>query len=79
MPLVFYGTKSVTFNDKADDPAAAPIAGQCPQCGNVDTLVPKKVMRFIHIFWIPLIPISKFKPVLECASCKGKFVRTSTE
>lgn len=78
MPLVFYGTKSLTFNDKSDDPGAfVPIAGRCPQCGEVNTLLPKRVMRFIHIFWIPLIPISKFKAVLECQSCKGKFVRTA--
>ena len=78
MPLVFYGTKSVTFSEKADNPAASvPVAGRCPECGEVNTLVPKRVMRFCHIFWIPLIPISKFKHVLECQSCKGKFVRPS--
>lgn len=80
MPLVFYGTKSLTFKEKAGDPTVpAATQGQCPECGQVSTFVPKRVMRFIHILWIPLIPISGFKHVLECQSCKAKFVRQPKE
>ncbi len=77
MPLVFYGTKSVTFNEKAGDPtvpAATPV--QCPACGQLAVFAPKRVKRFCHIFWIPLIPISGFQHVLECQACHAKFVRT---
>ena len=76
IPIVFYGTKSLTSNEKADDPSVlAPTQSQCPQCGATSAFVPKRVMRFIHIFWIPLIPISGFKHVYECQSCKAKFMR----
>ena len=76
MPVVFYGTKSLTFNEKADGPnVPASTQSQCPQCGQVSTFAPKRVMRFIHIFWIPLIPISGFNHVYECQNCNAKFVR----
>jgi hypothetical protein len=76
MPVVFFGTKSMTFNEKADDPNAPALTqSRCPHCHNVTTFAPKRVMRFIHIFWIPLIPVSGFKQVYECQGCKAKFVR----
>ena len=76
MPIVFYGTKSLTFKEKADDPTVpASQQSQCPQCKTVSTFVPKRVMRFCHIFWIPLIPVSGFQHVFECQSCQAKFVR----
>ncbi len=76
MPLVFYGTKSVTFNEKDDNPAALmSFQDRCPQCGQLATFAPKRVMRFCHIFWIPLIPVSGFQHVMECQSCQAKFVR----
>jgi hypothetical protein len=76
MPIIFYGTKSLTFDEKAGASGAfVPTQGQCPHCGKVSTFVPQRVMRFCHIFWIPLIPISGFTHVLMCRSCGAKFVR----
>ena len=76
MPVVFYGTKSLTFNEKSDNPTVpAPSQAQCPECKTMSTFLPKRVMRFCHLFWIPLIPVSGFKQVLECQSCKAKFLR----
>ncbi len=40
----------------------------CPSCGKEEHTT-SGVLRYFHVFWIPVFPTSK-QPVLECAHCK---------
>lgn len=46
---------------------------QCPRCGQPAAYQLRRGRRFIHVFFIPLIPISGPTEHWRCAQCKGKF------
>lgn len=45
----------------------------CTRCGQGSRFRIKRQMRFIHIFWIPLIPVSGKKEVYECGHCRATY------
>jgi len=45
------------------------ILGTCHYCSNRDTLQMNIFQRYLHIFWIPVVPIGK-TGVSQCAHCK---------
>lgn len=68
--IVFFGTRQVT----RDDREGFPQTGQCPACRAVVTLRPRQSRTYVHVFWIPLIPLSKPQHFLECPQCKTRFI-----
>ncbi|MBN1781988.1 zinc-ribbon domain-containing protein [bacterium] len=64
MPIIFYGLKQIHFDRSAD----GHIHSACPGCGQTGSLKPVKKVTFIHIFWIPLIPVW-FKNNVKCSQC----------
>jgi zinc-ribbon family len=45
----------------------------CGQCGTVGEFIDKKGMRFITLFFIPVIPISGTKHLLQCPTCGTRY------
>ncbi|MBO0837911.1 MAG: zinc-ribbon domain-containing protein [Actinobacteria bacterium] len=48
----------------------------CPQCQTSQPYRYRRGRRFIHVFFIPLIPISGATEHVKCGGCKTRF-RTS--
>lgn len=45
----------------------------CTRCGQSSRFQIKTRMRFIHILWIPLIPVSGKKQVYRCRRCRATY------
>ena len=46
---------------------------RCGKCGTVGQFIDKKGMRFITLFFIPVIPVSGTRHLLQCAACGTRF------
>ena len=47
---------------------------RCGQCGFAGYFLEKTAMRFVTLFFIPILPISGKKKLIECPRCKTRFV-----
>jgi uncharacterized protein YbaR (Trm112 family) len=68
--FVIFGTRSTYLKDvnyNEDD--------ACPHCNNSNTFLVKTKASYFHIFWIPIVPISK-KQELHCTHCKKVYAIT---
>jgi hypothetical protein len=45
----------------------------CPKCRASQSYRHRKGRRFIHVFYIPLIPISASAEHIKCDGCKTRF------
>src|SRR5205085_10628167 len=45
----------------------------CPACSSTCGYRHRRVRRFFHVFWIPLIPLTVAGEYVECAQCKGTY------
>jgi hypothetical protein len=67
--IYFFGTYGLAFRDDGRDP----YTDTCSSCQHLTTMRPMKMMRFFHIMWIPLIPVSLLNPILRCSHCGADF------
>jgi hypothetical protein len=67
--IVFFGTRQVVRDD--DRPSGG--VQQCPRCNQLVVFKPRRARSFIHLFWIPLIPLGAGQPVIECPHCHTRF------
>jgi len=47
----------------------------CPKCGLAQARL-KRVDHYVSLFFIPLFPVKRGSPFLECGSCAGVFTET---
>ncbi len=45
----------------------------CPKCQAIEPYRHRKGRRFIHVFYIPLIPISALTEHIKCGGCRTRF------
>jgi tellurite resistance protein len=64
--VIIFGTKGVTKRLDAG-------TFTCPECGSPQNYEHKKVERYGHIYWIPLLPMGEAADYVECQGCKGTF------
>ena len=69
MMLIIFGTRSIV----RDEERTGGGLRQCPSCGQTTLFKTRSARTYIHIFWIPLIPMGGGKPVIECSNCKARF------
>jgi hypothetical protein len=46
----------------------------CPSCGGDR---PHRLLRpraWFHLFWVPLVPLRRGAPFVECGACRGRFL-----
>ncbi|HEU5099181.1 MAG TPA: zinc-ribbon domain-containing protein [Roseiflexaceae bacterium] len=71
--IIFFGTRQVVRDD--DRPGEG--VRQCPRCGQFVVFRPRMARTFIHVFWIPLIPIGAGQPLVECPNCRLQLAVTA--
>lgn len=49
----------------------------CPGCGQERTYALRQDQKWGTIYWIPLIPLEKSEPYVECASCHKTYPQTA--
>lgn len=72
--IVFFGTREVVRDENR------PGAGgyqQCPRCGQYAQFRPRSTRTWLHVFWVPLIPLGKATPIVECGNCRLRLTSPS--
>ena len=67
--IIFFGTRQVIRNDNRLGEGVR----QCARCGQFGVFKPRRAQTFVHLFWIPLIPIDAGRPLIECPNCEARF------
>jgi len=67
--ILFYGVRSRKL-------AAAPVSGDCQVCGNRACQEMNLMLRYVHVFWLPIFPIGK-KAVITCQQCQSRTEKAS--
>jgi hypothetical protein len=49
----------------------------CPRCGR-SSLFRERTDHYLSLFFIPLFPVKKGRPVLRCESCESRFEENGT-
>jgi tellurite resistance protein len=65
--IIIYGTYGITYSK------GEPGQFHCPQCSVTQAYRHRRVRRFFHIFFIPLIPLNLAGEYVECGQCKGTY------
>jgi len=65
--IIIYGTYGITYSK------GEPGQFHCPQCAVTQAYRHRRVRRFFHIFFIPLIPLNLAGEYVECGQCKGTY------
>jgi hypothetical protein len=62
------GTRFVTWGSEASGQQM-----RCGRCSTVGEFVRRKGMRFITLFFIPVIPAGGTKDLLQCPTCGTRY------
>ncbi|NWF82110.1 MAG: zinc-ribbon domain-containing protein [Chloroflexi bacterium] len=65
--IVFFGTREVV---RDADRLGAGGYQTCPRCGQDVLFRPRSARTWLHVFWIPVIPLGQVTPILECGNCR---------
>ncbi len=65
--IVVYGSYGITYSK------GPPGEFHCPCCSGMRGYRHRRVRRFFHVFFIPLIPLNLAGEYVECAGCKGTY------
>jgi hypothetical protein len=64
--IVFFGTRELV---RDAEQAGAGGYQQCPRCAQYAQFRPRSSRTWLHLFWIPVIPLGKATPIVECGNC----------
>lgn len=62
--MMIFGTRTKALQRKNQD-----AVGNCNYCGTLQALYPLKVIKYFHIFWIPIFPYGS-QLTTHCTHCK---------
>jgi uncharacterized tellurite resistance protein B-like protein len=65
--IIIYGWYGITYSKGKGG------SFHCPQCTAAQVYRHRRVRRFFHIFFIPLIPLTLAGEYVECGQCKGTY------
>lgn len=68
--IIFFGTREVVRD--ADRPGVGGYQ-QCPNCGQYAQFRPRSARTWLHVFWLPVLPLGKARPLVECGNCRQRF------
>lgn len=69
--IIFFGTRYV-YRDY-DQPVNIDYRF-CPRCNQQTQFRPRVWQQYLHVFWVPLIPLDDRQPVVECQRCRTRYV-----
>ncbi|NJN14355.1 MAG: zinc-ribbon domain-containing protein [Planctomycetes bacterium] len=64
--IIFFGTRGISSRLEVGE-------FHCPRCGPGSPYEHKRVRRFFHLWYIPLVPVGARQEFVECGTCKGAF------
>lgn len=67
--MIFFGLRWISWGREQYRRAPS----YCLKCGNSTRFRVRTRMRFVHIFWIPLIPVSGKHSVYECSARRAAY------
>ena len=59
----------IVYGQKAKVLATETLTEKCPNCGAIASVQLSVVQKYVHVFWIPFIPLGK-TGISECGNCK---------
>jgi hypothetical protein len=65
--MIIFGHRAYTFG------AGRGGEFHCPQCNTQRPYKLKKLQRFFHLYFIPIIPLTELQRWVECRLCKSKY------
>ena len=65
--IIIYGSYGITYSKGKGG------SFHCPQCRAAQGYRHRRVRRFFHIFFVPLIPLTLAGEYVECGECKGTY------
>ncbi|MBA3460860.1 MAG: TerB family tellurite resistance protein [Deltaproteobacteria bacterium] len=65
--IIIYGSYGITYTK------GQPGQFHCPCCATTCAYRHRRVRRFFHIFFVPLIPLTLAGEYVECGQCKGTY------
>ncbi|WP_153799810.1 zinc-ribbon domain-containing protein [Foetidibacter luteolus] len=60
--MIIYGGRASEITQKT-------LTGKCPNCEKENAVRVHFFQKYVHVFWVPLIPVEK-TAVSQCSSCK---------
>ncbi len=64
--MIIFGTRGITTTPEKG-------AFNCPTCNSKQDFRHRRVRRFFHLYFIPLIPLNQLGEYVECRTCKDTF------
>lgn len=64
--MIIFGTRSITTTPNKGD-------FNCPTCNAKQDFRARRVRKFFHLYFIPLIPLNKLGEYVECRTCKSTY------
>lgn len=64
--MIIFGTKNITTSPEKGD-------FNCPSCATKQAFRHRRVRRFFHLYFIPLIPLNTLGEYVECKICKDTY------
>ncbi len=64
--MIIFGTRGIT---------TSPVKGDfhCPNCADQQPFRQRKVRKFFHLYFIPIIPLGTVGEYVECRTCKDTY------
>lgn len=64
--MIIFGTKEITLTVKK---------GQflCPNCNSINQFQHKKIIKFFHLYWVPIIPLNTVIQFVQCSVCRATY------
>ena len=59
----------IVYGQKAKVLATETLTEKCPNCGAIASVQLSVVQKYVHVFWIPCIPLGK-TGISQCGNCK---------
>jgi hypothetical protein len=69
--IILFGWRTYTFSEWAE-----PVETTCPHCREPAQIRGRFHRQHMHIFFIPMFPISERERFVECRACRARFGMT---
>lgn len=72
--IIFFGTRELVRD--ANRPGVGGYQ-QCPRCHQFAMFRPRDARTWLHVFWLPVVPLGKAQPLVECGNCRQRFATSA--
>jgi hypothetical protein len=76
---LYHDAMLVVFGVRYLAPVVATGMFHCPSCGGDRRYRQRRPRAWIHVFWIPVVPLGTGEEYVECAACRTRYQRSVLE